>query len=269
MKKATLNYVISDVSGEKSLILENSSLYDIDMYTSQYKGDIDLINSYYNPEKIRNFLRENPGKVGNVRVFYAKNIQSKQKLLPLYDSKREICMYDDINNGNYTEIELARKLLFNSQGQLFTRLLLSSDFIPETFDYKLSISFHEYLLAKKKGLIVEQQNDSYYISFSELFKYRLANKKLGSLRELYEDMLDAWKDNLMNLNDDDFYYYSRQLRILMNKYEKMKLKHISVNNLKVSKKRKSIVSYTLKSNSNEYGVLSKNSNGKRKIKDVS
>lgn len=269
MKKATLSYVIRDPeNGVKVLPLESGSLYYVDRYTSQYSSDSELISNYQKKNIIQEFIRASGNIGGSIRITYATNIYDKKELVPLYNSQEAIMMNDDFENGLLTEVEKARKLLFNSPGQLFARMLLSSKSFFESYNYRLSLSFHEYLNAKKKGIPVLQDGDSYYVNFSDLFQYRLNNRKLGSLREVYEDMLDIWKDKIMELNDEDFYYYSRQLRILINKYEMVRRKHVSVSNLKVFENKKSFSKISLNQHYNNFRLLNKKSSKKKKIKDV-
>ena len=49
-------------------------------------------------------------------------------------------------------------------------------------------------------------------------------------------MLEEWKYNMEDLNPDKLYYYSRQIRIMIDNYMKLSNKQISVKKLKMNLK---------------------------------
>lgn len=234
MKKATLNYVIATLDKTYTLPLETSPLYYIDNFTSQYKSDDELVENYPDKKRIEDFINR-VGKKGKIKITYVLDLSKKETLPPLYNSEDEIILDDDPLNNRISELEKARKLLFNSNQQLYAKMLSCCTSMEGSFSYKISLSYPEYLFALKHGLEVEKQNGKAYVNFKELVKYRAKNKKLLALRPLYEDMLEIWKKNILSLYDDEVYYYSRQLRILYNNYATIKSKRVSVSNLQVSK----------------------------------
>lgn len=239
MRKATLNYVINTSNGSKVLPLDSASLYYIDSYTSQYKNQHDLIINHPDKDKILNFIHSNNGEDGKLKISYTMDLESKKNLVPLYSNMQGIVIEDDLLNDKISETEKARKLLFNSKSQLFARIVSMSNSLKPTFSYQISISYQEYLNAKKNNLIVYKKDDSYYIEFSELLKYRANNKKLGQLRAVYEDMLVEWKHNMESLDSEELYYYSRQIKILINDYLQVIARGMSITLFKIYNKSKS------------------------------
>jgi len=81
---------------------------------------------------------------------------------------------------------------------------------------KLSLS--EYKYAKDSGVFVYIKDGDYSVSIRDLLKYRLTNNRLGTLRNVYEDTLEKWKSNLLDMSNETLYFYSRELRVLINEY---------------------------------------------------
>jgi len=225
MRKATLNYIIYDYV----MTIDSGSLDYIDEYTSQYKDDFELIKDNPKKELIYKFISEHDNISGNIKIFYSPSIYEREELSVVYKDNSKISIVT--NEDSLTDIEKARRLLFTSKDQLFARLFLSSKIINRTIKYELVISEYEYVLAKKNGLLPIIDKDKFYINFSELIKYRMNSKKLGSIRELYEEMLDIWERNMNEYDYEDTYYYSRELRLLMDKYNKIKNKDKAISNL--------------------------------------
>ena len=225
MKKATLNYIIDDYIMQ----IETGPLYYIDEYTSQYKDNFELVKGNPKRELIYKFIREHNNKNGDIKVHYSPNIAEKEELPVIYKDNSKISIEKD--EYSLTDIEKARRLLFTSKDQLFARLFLSSNIINQTIGYELAISEYEYILTKKNGLSPIIDENKFYISFYELIKYRMNSKKLGSIRQIYEEMLNIWETNMEEYNYEDTYYYSRELRLLMDKYNKIKNKDKAISNL--------------------------------------
>lgn len=272
MKKAVLNYVVKDQNDKLVYLpIETSSLYQMDFYTAQFKNDSDLIKDCPKRNQILEFIRVNGNEPGKFVISYVTNIYSKKNIPVLYDDPNEILINEDYINGEVSEVEKSRRLLFNSQGQIFSKLLLSDKDISECYNYRFSLSFQEYLAALKNNVVVEKRDDGYFIDFKELLKYRATHRKLGALRNVYEDMLDIWKSKLDSLNDEDYYYYSRQLRMIYNKYEKLKNRNLSISNLKVHNDicKKIYGRSVLTGKFNRYRIYNEFDKRKRKYVDVS
>ena len=232
MERASLNYIITSTqNGEKVLSLESSTLNYIDNFTSKYKNYKDFIENYDKKELIKNFIIENNFNSGNLKIHYFSDFHKTVKIPVLFDSKDEINMSEDLLSGKITEFEKARKLLFNSRNQLFAKIFLTYKPIEECFFYKMSITEEECYLAIKHGIECEEKDNHFFISFRDLIEYRAHNNRLGNIRNLYEDMLEIWKENVMGYKKEEFYYYSRQIRILLKYYNELKSKTIGIKNL--------------------------------------
>ena len=151
MKKAFLNYVINSSNGIKKMIVEADSLDYIDSITSKYNNDFEFIKASNKKLKIIDFIKENGNKKGKLEIEYAIDINQKIDLPVFYNYPNRIVLDDDFMNNYVSEIEKARKLLFNSKNQLFARIALLDRSIMDTLSYKVSISYPEYLYAKSKN----------------------------------------------------------------------------------------------------------------------
>ena len=232
MRNATLNYIIDTGVGERILRLESGSLFYMDRNTSPYRNEEDFICHYYNRNKIYKFIKENGNLRGRLTITYAKSVEEKENVPILFNTKTDFVFDDDPYEGKITEIEKARRLLFNSKNQLFTRLLTSTT-IMDDFKKKLMIvTDKERLTLEKNGYKTFLYQGNYYVRFNSLFEYRLNNKRLGNLRNLYEDMLNGIKREITLLDDNDFYYYNRQFKYIIDKYNKH-TNELSVSNLKI------------------------------------
>lgn len=270
MKKSVLNYTIHTEDGMKVLPLDKASLYYIDRYTSQYKNDDELLSNYPMKDSVYNFIRTNGGIKGRFNIAYPMNVTRKEIIPLLYSYEEPIITEDSLDENIVTEVEQARKLLFNSKGQIFTRLLLACISTKDCYDYKISITYDEYLFALKKNIPIIESDDKFYIEFKELLRYRIFNTKLGPLRDLYTDALDMWEEQIMNLNPDDLYYYSRQFRILINKYEEIKLKRLSISNLHMfdTPNKTLKTGYVMRHRKENTWLLGKVKKGKKKVLDA-
>lgn len=237
MNNATLLYVIKSQDETKSLRLENETLYSVDMYTSQFKNQEDFINNYPNKEKIYSFEKQNGAKDGKLVVSYAKSTKEKENIEPLFDNQEDFIFKDDPYEGRLTEIEKARKLLFNSKNQLFARLILKNNTLGRELNKLIDLTNEENDYITKLGFTTIYVNNKYYISFKSLLEYRIIEDKLGYLRNAYQEMLNILKSRMMFLDDDTFYFYNRQLRIMIKKYKEL-INSLTVRNLKINKIRK-------------------------------
>ena len=238
MKKTVLNYVIHGSNENHTLPLMIGALDYIDDYTSKYKNDFDLIDNSPKKDMIYSFIKEHNNKRGKVIITHSPNLYLREQLSVLYKDDSNVSVFESENS--ISEIEKAKKLLFNSKDQLFSFLLLNSSTLSRTLAYELLITESEYLLAQKKGLSPIIDGDDYYISFVDLINYRINNNKLGAIRDLYENMLDFWQSNLEEMYYEDRYYYSRELKVLICKYNEIKSKKKMINNLRIGKINKKV-----------------------------
>ena len=234
MNNATLTYIIKSNNDIKSLKLENESLFIVDRLTSNYKSEKDFLNHYYNKDKIDKFIKDNGNIEGKLVISYSLNVNNKEEIEPLYNSNEVFFFKDDPYENKITEVEKARKLLFNSKNQLFTRLILSNNTLDRELNRLIDLSYVEAQYIKDLGIKPIQINNKNYVSFKTLFSYRINSPKLGLLRNAYQEMLNILKEKIMSLDYNSFYFYNRQLRIIIKKYYDL-IKEISVDNLKIRK----------------------------------
>ncbi len=231
MNNATLIYKIQYNNSSKELKLENQPLYLIDKITSNFKNDDDFINHYYNKERILNFIKDNGNTKGNVVIDYKKDVYEKEELKPLYDIK-DIVIKEDLYNNNYSELEKARKLLFNSKNQIFARIILKSNIFKEELNRYIDLNEEEVRFATINDIEVKYINKRYFVSFKSLLVYRINNKKLGYLRNAYHDMLNILKKRITEKDNSTIYYFNRELRLLIDCYKEL-INNISVKNVRL------------------------------------
>ena len=225
------NEVILEI---KNLRLESEPLLYIDNCTRGYKNEDDFINHYYARDKIEKFIEENGNNKGKLVISYAKSVNSKEDLQPLYNDKNDFTFTDDPYTGRITDIERARKLLFNSKNQLFAKLVLENNTLDRQLNKMIDLTEEENKYITVFGIRTIFVNNKYYVSFKSLFEYRTLCTKLGCIRNVYQEMLDVLKSRLMYLDDSTFYFYNRQLRIMMNKYDELK-NNLTIRNFRVGK----------------------------------
>ncbi len=231
MHNATLMYVINGKDGAKNLRLFSESLFNLDKYTCNYKNEDDFVRNYRNKAEIDKFVREN-GRIGHIVVSYSKSTTERAQLLPLFNSKDIFIFKDDPYSGKETEMEKARKLLFNSKNQIFTKLIFSLKIFDIILFNLMPLTYKEAELLSKAGFNPLYLNNNYYAHYKTLFEYRIYNNKLSCIRRPYELMLDDIKERMMRLESNMFYYYNRQLRIAINMYNEL-VTSISVHNLNI------------------------------------
>ena len=232
MSNATLMYVINNGKDTRNLRLITESLFNLDKYTCNFKNEDDFINNFQKKNDIEKFILEN-GKKGHILINYAKSVTEKEQILPLFNSKDIFIFKDDPYEGKITEVEKARRLLFNSKNQLFIKLVLSFKIIDKVLSNLIEINDKEYDQLVKYNFHPSYINYRYYIDYKSLFEYRLHVNKLGCIRNCYEEMLDDLKTRMMELDGNSYYYYNRQLRIAINVYNEMINKELFIKNLKI------------------------------------
>lgn len=214
MKKATLVY--KDYNTGKSITLESTYLNYIDSYTRNYNNEEDLKLAYLDELKAKDIKLD---LENSDLILYAVKDERTREVLPiLLNDNKEIDLYDNYYDNKKSQIEISRKLMFNSKDRMYLKSVIDNKSLMRTLSFSVNISYSEYQYAIKKGIEVYAEDGKYYVTILDLFKYITNENKLGLLRELFEDTLDIWKRRVSNLTTDDVYYYSRTLRVLQNDY---------------------------------------------------
>ncbi len=236
MRDTSLQYVVYTENQEKkTILLETTSLYYIDRYTSRFKDENEFISNYSNKDKIYDFISKNNPRSGRFSLIYTTSHNTREELPLVFNQEEEVVLKDDYSSNVLSEIEKARKLILDSKNQLFAKMFLLSKTLEPTIDYNLTISYLESLKLKKLGIGIIMNNDEYFVNFYDILKYRANNKKLGFVRNLLEDLLDLWKELLFDRQTESFYFYSRQLKLLIKQYGELCRQNISVKNVKLHK----------------------------------
>lgn len=222
MRKATLTYtaVSNNYEAIKSINLESGSLFYIDECTKGHENLISLQNSYLYYDRIKSFLTNNNTNKGKFSIEYVINNEKKEKLPLLLGDDTPIFNRDNVYEYKKSEIEKARKLLFNSKNKMFLKAFLRCKKFTNTLNFNVKISYKEYLYANKLNIKTNYSNGEYYLNTISLFNTFSSTNKIKILRPVVEDALEIWKKNMFNLSNEDLYYFSRNLRIFINEYYK-------------------------------------------------
>jgi len=214
---ANIELSFIDKFEEKNIILESGNLRQIDNIFKSFENEKSLIYSEDYKEKITE-LSEEQLRNSKVELYYIKDNNEKIKLKPIYNDKEPIHIRINTLGEQTLEIEKARKLLFSSRNKLFLSLFFNSKNLFNTTFGSVKLSLSEYKYAKDSGVFVYIKDGDYSVSIRDLLKYRLTNNRLGTLRNVYEDTLEKWKSNLLDMSNETLYFYSRELRVLINEY---------------------------------------------------
>lgn len=260
MSIAVLGIKFEDREG--AFTLDSGSLAYIDSITSEFNSVDDLKKSDFLRDKARAYVSDSKISSAEIVLTYIRNNKEKKNLNLLFEK-------DPINTRNSSldevksEAEKARKLLFNSKNQTFlTSFLLDKNFEP-TIVPTVRMTIDEYKIAKKEGYDVIAHDGEYRISIKDVLKYRLNHKKLGPMRLLFEDTLEVWKKNMLNLNDEDLYFYSRELRLMINEYNDKKRPKKTIVNFNVYREN---INSTLKvKKENHFAIKNTLGLSKRKV----
>ena len=147
-----------------------------------------------------------------------------------------------------SEVDKARKKLFSSRNNLYIQLFLSNPIIETTTMHLIRLDPDEYLFALQHGLEPVLVEDNYRLSIRDILKFRLHNSKLKAFRPLFEDTLEVWKSDLYSMEEEELYFYSRNLSVLYDEYLSKSSKEELIRNFKFDHKNLSsaiINGYTL------------------------
>ena len=102
----------------------------------------------------------------------------------------------------------------------------------------------------------------YKVDTRDLFEFISTNSKLGILRGVFEDTLDIWKRKLISLDNEELYYISRNLRLLINDYNKeiRKKENKKITNLKIYPSINKLVNEDSKTNNYVKVIKDRNAN---------
>ncbi len=255
MSVAVLGYRRRNSSINDIYTLENADLRYIDKITKEYENEQELILSSRYASVIRGFCADGDILDGEIVLNYIKSNQQKVSLSIIYNDSEDICLKASSLDEFKSETEKARKLLFSSKNKLFLKLFLQNKNMMSTTYQTVKMTLNEYKVAKREGLDVICKDGEYHITINDVLKYRLSHNKLGPMRLLVEDTLEVWKNQLMNMSNEELYFYSRELRVLLNEYNYRKIPRKIIDNLSINyDKLDFLKSRGYRTNKNSYSI---------------
>ena len=244
MGKAILSYTLNKKSNidADELILLTGSLRAVDRNTKEYESLEAMRQSPEFQERINEFIKRNENYIknynnnfeGEFAVAYIIDSDKREYLPILLNDKDPIRTRTGALEEAKSEVERARKLLFKSKNKLFLKKILQDERFLDTTDFDVKLKLPEYKAVTKKGIKPKMIDGEYYLTIQEILEYTLHEEKLGVMRGLVEDALEVWKENILDLDDELLYYYSRNLRLAINNYNREKLDKKLVTNLKAN-----------------------------------
>jgi len=244
MGKAILSYTLDKKSNSDAneLVLLSGSLRMIDNCTRGYDSIEALRQSSDFQERINDFIKRNENFIkeynnnfkGEFVVAFIMDSEKREYLLLLINDDKPIRTRTSALEEVKSEVERARKLLFRSKDKLFLRRMINDERFSDTTDFDIKLKLPEYKEVIKKGMHPKLIDGAYYLTIHEILEYTLQTEKNGLMRGLVEDALEVWKENILALDDELLYYYSRHLRLAINAYDKDKLSKKLVTNLKAN-----------------------------------
>lgn len=244
MSKAILSYTLDKKSNSDAdeLILLTGSLRRIDNCTRFYDSIEEMRQSPEFQDRINSFIKRNESYIknynndfqGEFAVAFIVDSDKREYLPLLMNDKKPIRTRASALEEVKSEVERSRKLLFRSKDKLFLKRMLKDERFADTTDFDIKLKLPEYKEVTKKGFKPRFVEGEYYLSIHEILEYTASAEKIGLMRGLVEDALEVWKENILSLDDELLYYYSRHLRLALNAYDKDKLGKKLVTNLKAN-----------------------------------
>lgn len=152
--------------------------------------------------------------------------------------------------------------MYNSKGKAFIKKFLDSSELSSTINFSVKLSYNEYVYARKNGIDAKISDEMYKVDTRDLFEFISTNSKLGILRGVFEDTLDIWKRKLISLDNEELYYVSRNLRLLINDYNKeiRNKEYKKVTNLKIYPSISKLINEDSKTNNYVKVIKDRNAN---------
>lgn len=242
MGKAILSYTLDKKSNSDAdeLILVNGSLRSVDNCTRMFDSVEEMRQSPEFQERINSFIKRNENYIenyndgfeGEFAVSFIVDSDKREYLPILIGDKVPIRTRTSSLEEVKSEVEKARKLLFRSKDKLFLKMMLEDERFADTTDFNIKLRLPEYKEALRKGIKPKLIDGEYFLTIHDILEYTLNADKKGVMRDLIEDALEVWKENILALDDELLYYYSRHLRLAMNIYNHDKMGKKLVTNLR-------------------------------------
>lgn len=228
--------IIYETLDNKELVLDRKSLRELDLFTMGFLGTSDLKTYPNYKSKINYFIdKYKLEDDGCIKLQYIKDKVSKEEL-PFVFSERSIpSTKKDIYSNTLSTFEEARKLLWSSKNKEFLKLYLEDERLFATSNFYLEVDgIKEYKSLMKYGIPIYKDNDNINFSFRELLTYVFENSSY-ELKPILESSLESWRNLLEGMeNEEEKYYYARELQRIKNIYLSKLHKIDKISNLKFS-----------------------------------
>ena len=220
-----LVYTLEGSNTEEKLM--TTSLQQVDNSTRLYANPSDLRNSIGFRKQIdsyearnKEFMEENPYAKGKFKVYFIEDNANKEEVDILFNDTKPISIKTNhfTTSTMNTEVEDARKLLFSSKDKRFLRACMEKDWFRDTTGHLIKLKPNETEELTRSGYKPITQYNAQYADIETILKYALDTPKLSFMRDLVEDSLEIWKEKIEYLRLDLLYYYSRNLRMVINSY---------------------------------------------------
>ena len=234
MSKAILYYILPNK--EAIRVMDFPSLEEMDAFTKKFSSVDDLRNSSSIKWILEPYSDQFNPKQCRFVLFFIEDNDKKDCIPIILDDSRPIITIKNTFNGNVLpELERARKLLYSSKENSFLRNMMQEQWFSDTTGCLIRLKPYEAHELASAGFGLVHNSSDYYAKIEQIFEYRLSRKKLGYMRELFEDSLEMWKEKIEALPSDILYYYSRNLRIGINSYYNGMKEQISISHFEQSK----------------------------------
>ncbi len=258
MATARLVYVVKDQNDTLHVLNldpNSTTLTAMDDITRTMYEDVNSIEKKYS-SRIEDFMSKfDRPKEANVKIVYIPSASKSVYLDPMCRTvgSEPVILRRSPNYINETRpkkpaVEKYRKLLFDSKNQMASKLAIEDKILLPTFNFSVRLTEREFKICTQLGLKchLRELPDGYAneIKAEDLIRYRSIVGALGPLRPLMEDTLELWKNNLFSLSDEKLYYYSRQMLLDIDKYERLVRQPIGIKRLNVSNETENILANT-------------------------
>lgn len=159
----------------------------------------------------------------NFQLVVSRHDGVKEELPLIFNDREPIYINSNYYENKFSEVDKSRKLLFSSKDKKFMRNFLSNDVLSRTASFMVRVLDSEanYIILNNLDIpIINAVDGTKRVFVIDVFKASLEQKKLGKLRDLFEASIDMWSDKLKEKTDDELYYYSRNLRLIMIDYRR-------------------------------------------------
>ena len=261
MGRATLAYYVED----NKFVIFSDYLYNIDKYTSEMKNERELFESVPKDEYFSDYLKSTK-KRGTFKISYVDR-NNNINTIPVLYNEPPIAVDDIFQERIVSESEKTRRLLLNSDEQLYSKLFLLNNEVDPAKKFTVLISNKDKEILDRNKIFTFYKNNGYAVSIEDLIRFRSSHKKLKDTRPIYEEALDLWKLKMDSLPYDEIYFLSRQYRLINSYYNRIRENGLSVSNLDINKRELGVLRKRIKVDTIS-PLMIKNKKPKNKVMNI-